>query len=130
MALSTSPLAYAQCYEVLDQALNDPSGARLPVRTYQDGEYLRARLHQARAIDRKSSEKAYKPGDALYGQSIYDKLVVRIKDLEGQVYVYVEQVDNQMPEVELLSQVEAAEVTDQPELELEEPTTGAITRRI
>jgi hypothetical protein len=92
MPTSTSRLAYEDCYEILNMAVEDEAGARVRVPDRRDAVTLRVRLHTARRIDREENRLTYDKDHPLHGKSVYDKLVVRIKDLEEAIYLYIEKI--------------------------------------
>lgn len=122
MTISDSPLSYSDCYDAMERALEDPKGIRLKVNRVQDAYHLRMRLNQARAINRRENRRTYDPEHHLFGRSIYDRLMFKIKertarDGSPQVYVYLERIGDLKPElVEALSEVEP----DGEELELQD----------
>lgn len=124
MPISSSPLAYADCYDAMYRALEDDRGVRLKVDTRGNAEFLRMRLNTARAINREENAKTYPKGEPLHGRSEFDKLMFRIKELRSKdgstrVYVYLEQVSSFIPdtEIENLSEVtdDEVEVKTKPE---------------
>lgn len=108
MTLPTHRVSYQVEYEILDKALGDEIGARVRLPSYEAAAHLRARIHQARKIDRDENTEAYEEGDPLHGQSVYDKLVCRIKSSEDRTYLYIEQRNAENFEVEPLSDAEPA----------------------
>jgi hypothetical protein len=79
MSFPTSTIAYTDCYEAFDRALDHPRGIKVPTRTSADAERLRMRMHQARKLAREANTKIYPdPEHPLHGRSPYDALVVRI----------------------------------------------------
>ena len=121
MPISNSPLAYEDCYEALNRALEDARGVRLKVNSRANAEFLRMRLNMARVINRDQNTKTYDSDHPMHGRSEYDKLMFRIKEIkngsEVKVYVYLEQVATFHPEVEELSTLEneGEEVKTKPE---------------
>lgn len=98
MSISTSPLSYQDCYSMMDEALADPQGARFRINrptldlAEREATFLRMRMHQARSLNRDLNRQIYPdPAHPLHGTSMYDKLTVRIKNIAGEVYVYLEQ---------------------------------------
>jgi len=89
MTLPTSRLAYHDCFEAMDAALADPRGARIKT---PDAGHLRMRMHQGRNLDRKENAQTYEEGHPLHGRSIYDKLVLRVKIIKSETYLYIEQI--------------------------------------
>ena len=104
MVTSSSRLAYDDCFEILSRALEDKHGARVHCQSRGEAFHLRTRLHSARQIDRRDNIHVYDESDPLHGRSAYDTLVVRIKELDGQHYVYVEKSGGDMV-IESLSEV-------------------------
>ena len=115
MTLPTHRVSYQVEYGILDQALSGEIGARVKLPSYDAASHLRARIHQARKIDRDENKEAYDEGHHMHGQSIYDKLVCKIKSLEGAVYLYLEQRGSEHFEVEVLGDPVEPEV--EPEVE-------------
>lgn len=93
MATSTSRFSYQDCYDILDKAVANEKGVRFPIPDYGYGAHLRVRLHYARTIDRKENKEAYEPGHKLHGRSIYDPIVVRLREEERQWFMYLERHD-------------------------------------
>lgn len=108
MTLSTSRLAYQDCLDVFDKALEDAKGIRVKVPDLSTAQNFRARLHQARVLDRKANAEGYAEGHPMHGHSVYDEITVRIKKTKSGHYVYLER--GGMPEeaIEPLSSVEEA----------------------
>ena len=106
MSISNSRLSYSDCYELLDGAIADSKGARVWVGTHADATFFRMRVHQARTINRKDNQEIYEPGDPLYGSSVYDKVVIRLKEDEvGEWWVYAEKMALEPGAVEALSEL-------------------------
>jgi hypothetical protein len=102
MTLPTHRVAYQVEYDILDKAVGHDLGARIRMPSIEAASHLRARIHQARKIDRNENLDLYDPGEPMHGQSIYDKLVCKIKDTKGKVYLYIEQRNAENFEVEFL----------------------------
>lgn len=113
MTLPTHRVSYQVEYGILDKALNDELGARVKMPTWEAANHLRSRVHQARKIDRVQNTDAYPEGHQMHGQSIYDKLVCRIKQHKGYHYLYIEQRSAEDLTVERLS-------ADEPQVNHEE----------
>lgn len=90
MALSNSRFAYADCYAIFDRAVEDAIGARAKCESEKDAIYLRMRLNTARKINRKENAETYEEGNPLHGRSAYDKFACRVREVDGEWYVYVE----------------------------------------
>lgn len=105
MSLSNSRHSYTDCYEVLERALEDPAGIRMRIKDLASAETFRARLHYARKLKQKDTERIYEPDSPLHGITPYDALVCRIKTIDGQTYIYIEH--RQTPtEIQSLAEVE------------------------
>lgn len=107
MPVSSSRLAYDDCFLLYEKALEDPVGARFQVASGDLGQtrYFITRMHQARAIDRKDNKAIFPdPGAPLHGRSIYDPLTVQLKqDTEGLWWVYVSKTTIAPDQIESLS---------------------------
>lgn len=108
MTASTSRLSYQDCFDVLDQALEDTKGARVKFEGYSSASYFRSRLHNARQIDRKDNRDIHSEDmtHPMFGRSVYDKLIVRIVPETEFHWVYIEHSSIDRLEVESLSQAE------------------------
>jgi hypothetical protein len=108
MTVTNSRQAYFDCYEVLDRALKDDEGIRVPKATEGEAEYFRLRLNKARVLDRSLNTQAYKddPSHPLYQASEYDELIFTVRyDTEGKYWVYLQKI--KIPEgIESLSEIE------------------------
>ncbi len=104
MALPTTLAAYTDCLELFDRAQSSKSGIRIFRPNQGSAFYLRNRLHQARALDRKESTRLYDRDHPAYNKSLHDKFVVRtLPSAEGDGYwVYIEPWDQTIGEVEEL----------------------------
>lgn len=106
MSLPDSRLAYTDCFAMFERALNDPAGIRIRADERGHAFHLRMRLHKARQIDRDDNARTYERGDPMFGKSIYDQFVIRVKeDQESFFWVYIERAT--MPtHIEALSDAE------------------------
>ena len=104
MAASSSRLSYNDCFEVLDKAIANTKGIRVEVPDWGAGNNYRLRLHQARAIDRKDNKETYPDDHKLYGRSIYDQLVVRIKQVGTRWWMYIERFSTDNLNIEPLGE--------------------------
>lgn len=93
MATSTSRLSYGDCFEILDKALENKKGIKFQIPDYGAGNHLRVRLHSARKINREDNQVIYQPDHQLYGRSIYDPLVCRMRKEKGIWFMYIERLD-------------------------------------
>lgn len=123
MSISTSPLSYGDCYAMMDAALADPLGSRIAVRkpthdaSVAEATFLRMRMHQARKLHRDQNAAVYTVDHPMHGCSMYDKLTMRIKTINGTVYLYLEQQALNIDVGEPLSQVDEVEYEPVPELQ-------------
>jgi hypothetical protein len=109
MTAPTTRLSYGDAYDALDRAKDDLKGIRIKFSDYAAACTFRSRLHYARTVDRRDNTQIYDEGDPLYGRSVYDPLVVRIKeDTEGAWWVYVEHASIDSMIVESLSELDDA----------------------
>ena len=101
MTLPNTRLAYTTEYEHLERAKDSPRGIRLLMESRDAAHTYRSRLHYARRIDRDKNKEIFKEGDPLFGSSVYDNIVVRIKDdTESRWWVYLEKSDTTVEAVE------------------------------
>ena len=111
MSLPNSLLAYADCLEVLDKAVEDSTGIRVGFKTRDEATVFRMRIHQARKLQRQENALAYEVGDKMYGKSPYDAIKVTLRSLKSGHYVYFEHRIIHESMVESLAGVE-----DEPEV--------------
>lgn len=109
MTVSTSKVAYEDCFDFFDQALDDEKGIRVRIPTMNDAIRLRMRMNYARRLDRDDNRLVFEPGDPLYGKSIYDRLTFRIcTDIKTRtIWVHIDKIKNTVMAVESLSDVSA-----------------------
>lgn len=108
MAMSNSRLAYSDCYELMEKALEDPKGIRIKFVSEEDAWLFRLRLHNARKIDRKENEENFEKGHMMYGKSPYDGLIMRLRQVEngsGAWWLRVEKLTIDGMEIENLSEI-------------------------
>lgn len=93
MTASASRLAYTDIYAAMDKAKADKKGIRIRFADKATAQTFQARVHQARKIDRVDNTAIYEPDDPLYGKSVYDTLITRLRqDTEGRWWVYLERL--------------------------------------
>jgi len=84
-------MAYKDCYEALNAALEHPKGVKIPCETREAAERLRARMHYARKLDRDDNAAIYPETDhPLHGRSQYDILVVRVSMNGNRIWLRLE----------------------------------------
>lgn len=107
MGLSTSILAYKDCEEFLDRALDDAKGARIPFRSESEANYWRMRANQFRSLDRERNMQIHSPGHKMHGHSPYDELSLTIKQSpDGYFWVYAQKISLDPGLIENLSEVD------------------------
>lgn len=119
MSLSNSRLAYNDCFDLLDRALDDPRGIRVELADENSAVYLRMRIHHARSIDRADNEKTYEPDHPLHGRSPYDILVCRIDSASDPVWLYLDKQKVEIGRIEPIP--EGTLIEHRPMLQLEGP---------
>ena len=91
MSLSNSRLAYNDCFELLDRALDEARGIRIELASADAATYLRMRIHHARQIDRRENKATYPDLDhPLHDRSPYDILVCRIEPDAGRAWLHLD----------------------------------------
>lgn len=132
MPLSNSRLSYQDCFNIFDAALEDERGVRIQCSDQDKATFLRMRMHNARKIDRKDNAEIYPEGEPMHGQSIYDKLAIRIRHVEGKVWLYVEQIalEGKIEGLSGPSISKDREPEPEPPEETVEPVIQRIARRI
>lgn len=104
MTISDSRFAYSDCFEAWEKALNDEVGVRIPVKDIDAAYHLRMRLHQARKIERRENKDTYPDaGHHMHGKSVYDTLIVQIKNDEG-VWIHIVRGGINVDEIQPLSE--------------------------
>jgi len=117
MVTTLSRLAYSDCFDLLEKAITDPKGIRVKFASFEDATLFRLRLHTARKIDRAENMEIYQHGDAMFGRSVYDGLVMRIRrvnnlDWTEGAWLRMERIDAREFEFESLASEE--EISLQP----------------
>lgn len=121
MSVSTSLLAYTDCIAYMDQALADQKGARIKVATVDEASHQRLRMHYARKLHREENAKTYEAGHKMHGRSEYDVLTIRIKNVNGAIYLYLERTDVVSTEIESLSNLAPQQIEHVPMKQIEPP---------
>jgi hypothetical protein len=104
MVTSTSRLAFSDCYELMEKAINDPKGIKVKFARDEDAWHFRVRLHTARRIDRMDNIQLFPEGHMMHGKSPYDQLVMRIKENgEGGFWLRLERISIDHLEIESLA---------------------------
>jgi hypothetical protein len=106
MVTSSSRLAFSDCYELMERAINDPKGIKVKFARDEDAWHFRVRLHTARRIDRTDNMALFPEGHMMHGKSPYDELVMRIKENtngEGGYWLRLERISIDNLEIESLA---------------------------
>ena len=90
MTVTDARLAYRDCYEVMQKALDDPKGARIEFPSKGEAINYRLRLNKARALDRRLNREAYPLDHHMSGQSEFDVLRMKVIQAEETFFVYLE----------------------------------------
>jgi hypothetical protein len=107
MVISTSRLAYSDCFDLMDKAIADPKGIKIKFGENEEAWHFRIRLHTARKIDRKENRDIYDQTHPLHGRSVYDQLTMRIRKVGDHAWLRLERIDARVFEVESLTEPEA-----------------------
>ena len=92
MSLPTSLHAYVSEMEAYDQAKSKVRGIRISFGTnFSGAQAYRARLHNARVLDRKENTRGVASDHPMYGKSDFDNIIVSIRqDVDDNYWVYLE----------------------------------------
>ena|SRR5271166_1039341 len=95
MTFSHSRLAFSDCFELMDRALDDARGIRVKFPDFKSAWHMRNRLHHARRIDRDDNRETYKdnPDHPLYGRSAYDGLAVRVRENGEETTIILDKIE-------------------------------------
>jgi hypothetical protein len=97
----------------MEKAIEDQKGIRVKFATEQDAWLYRLRLHNARKIDRKENEEIYEKGHAMHGRSVYDALIMRLRQVsnngKGAWWLRIEKISIEDLEIESLSEEDIEE---------------------
>lgn len=116
MVVSSSRLAFTDCFELMERAIADQKGIQIKFASYGDAVHFRLRLHSARRVDRRDNKDIFGEDHPMWGRSVYDQLTMRIRQFEGGAWLRIERIDAREFEIESLS-----EAQEQPELVFEQP---------
>jgi hypothetical protein len=88
-AVINSFQAHEDCFEVLDRALESDTGVRAMMDDKGAAIHYRMRLHYARKLDRERSTEAHPTDHPDYGKSVYDNLVVSVREENNTWWIYI-----------------------------------------
>lgn len=103
MAVSTSRIAFSDCFDLMEKAITDEKGIRVKFASYDDAFNFRLRIHKARQIDRIDNQESYPEGHQLHGRSVYDELTCKIRSFNGGAWLRIERLTAREFEIESLS---------------------------
>lgn len=110
MSISESRLAYQDCQDLFEKAMDDPKGVRVFIGTKEMARFFVMRMHKCRQINRRDNKDIYPEGEPMHGASAWDKIKCSMKeDEEGQWWVYAEKVELDPSLVESLSEPDVGE---------------------
>lgn len=90
MSANASLYAYEDCYELLDRALEATTGVRAKARDQGEAYQFKTRLHQARKLSRLQAMQVHPdPSHPEHGKSVYDDLVVSLKQEGNDWWIYI-----------------------------------------
>lgn len=93
MGMNSSLLAYDDCIALFDRAIADPKGIRVTFSDEGAARKMISRLHYCRTLVRTSNVDVYPDTDhPMHGKSEYDKIIVRLRQSDGDIYLYLEHV--------------------------------------
>jgi len=105
MALSNQLAAYSDCEDLFTRAKADPVGARACFASDAQAKYFRLRLNHYRVLLRREACRIYDRNDPHFNKSDYDEFICQVKpDDAGEFWVYVSRVNNEILEVQSLSE--------------------------
>src|SRR6266576_3824526 len=87
-----SRLIHQDCFDLMDQAIANVKGTRIKFPDHGAAWHFRLRLHKARRIDREDNTRTFERDHPMYGRSIYDPLVVKIRVIDGDTWLYLEKL--------------------------------------
>lgn len=111
MTTSTSRLAFTDCEDIFQKAMEDSVGIRVMFETEGKARHFIGRMHRFRELDRQDNAANYEKGSPMHGKSTYDQCVVRLPRKEtfanGDVgwWVHIEKMTIENMIIESLSEL-------------------------
>lgn len=121
MPTSTSRLSYTDCFDYFEQALADPKGLVVTFEFSGDARHFRLRMHAARVLDRRENAETYEQGHPLFGRSMFDEIILRLREGKEGTHVILEKSSAKVLDVRSLSEVVLPEDLVEPEAEPAKP---------
>lgn len=109
MSLPNTLLAFQDCMQVYEKALEDEAGVRVKLPGYEECARFRLRMNYARKLHRDQNGAVYPVEHPMHGRSPYDGLQIRIKRGGDDFFIYVEPINLNPGAIESLAGVEPAE---------------------
>lgn len=99
MGHNKSPIAFDDCRAIMNRALASERGIEIECGKKPEAFRMRARCYEARSQDREASKKIYQPDDPQYGQSAWDRLVIRLDGATIRVEKITEEITLKVKEL-------------------------------
>jgi len=77
---SRSPLAFDDCQDLFERALNSKKGIKITCQSHGEAMALRMRLHYYRRKDKEANASIYPREHEMHKASVWDRLVCRVDD--------------------------------------------------
>lgn len=106
MTVNSSLLAYEDCFAVMDATLADDLGLKMTMADERSAIHFRLRCHYARKLDREKNLRIYPKEDLRHGLSQYDKIVIKLRAVDGKAILLFERVVSIPGKIESLSGAE------------------------
>lgn len=106
MAMSDSRLAFKDCYELYEKALDDPKGIKVKFPTHDDAWHFRHRLHHARILDRRDNKRVFDEDHPMHGLSEYDKITIRVTRTDDGAWLRMTRIDAKLYKIVSLTEEE------------------------
>lgn len=103
MTASQSLLAFADCRDLFDRALESDKGIRVKCASDGAAWHLRLRMHNFRRLDRKANCATYADDHPMYGKSVYDPIIVTKRLIDGNFWIVCERLDKRVYEIEAIT---------------------------
>ena len=90
MSLPTSLLSYKDCADTFEKTLLSPQGIRVRMPSFEKANFFRMRCHYFRTLDRRNNARIYESDHAMHGCSQFDPVVLKIRLIDSQFWLYFE----------------------------------------
>lgn len=99
MSYNTSITSYVDIRGAADKALASEKGVRLRFPDERAALTFKGRFHSLRSLDRKENKKIYTEGDAMWGRSAYDPLMIKTVEPTVVAIIKLEGVEFEVEEI-------------------------------